>query len=157
MIAEYAVILYLNDVVLIFWVLLLQMLKDSELDTRLVLIALLVFDDLQRNDLACLVVEALKCLPKATFAEEIKNFKPVVDVVLKNNLVVTIFIIVARIVKLCRSFSLNFVRLQAEEVYLFKVEQLSLFKVSQFPCLCVQLERLPHSHRVLHLNFIGAS
>lgn len=56
MIAENAMILDLNDVVLIFRVLLLQVLQNAELHTGLVLVPLLILDDFDGHDLVCLVI-----------------------------------------------------------------------------------------------------
>ena len=59
MVTEHAVILDLNDVVLIVWVLFLEMLQDAEFNAGLMLIALFVFDNLESDNLASLVIKAL--------------------------------------------------------------------------------------------------
>ena len=59
MVTEHAVILDLNDVVLIVWVLFLEMLQDAEFNTCLMLIALFVFDNLESDNLTSLVIKAL--------------------------------------------------------------------------------------------------
>ena len=59
------------------------------------LIPLLVFDDLYSHDLPRLVVEALQGLAEATFAEEVDDFKAIVEVILKDDLIVTIFIVIS--------------------------------------------------------------
>ena len=65
MVAEYAVILNLDNVVLILGVLPLQVLKDTQLDTCLVLVSLLVFDYFDGHCLACFVVYAFERLTEA--------------------------------------------------------------------------------------------
>jgi len=67
-VSEDAVVLDLDNVVLVLRVLLLQMLKDSELNTCLVLVPLLVLDDFDGDDLTRLMVTALYRLTKTTLA-----------------------------------------------------------------------------------------
>ena len=52
--------------------------------------------------------------------------------------------------QLSTGLSLYLISFQTEEVDLLKVKQLSLLEIGQFASLCVQLESLPHGHRVLN-------
>ena len=55
-VAEHAVVLDLDYVVLVVGVLLLQVLQDAQLNTRLVLVTLFVLDDFYRDDFIGFVV-----------------------------------------------------------------------------------------------------
>ena len=112
MVAEYAVVLDLDDVVLILGVLPLEVLKDTQLDTCLVLVSLLVFDYFDGHCLACLVVDAFERLAEASLPEEVNNLETIVDVILEHDYVVTILVVVTRIVQLCRGLALDLVGLQ---------------------------------------------
>ena len=112
MVAEYAVILDLDDVVLVLGVLPLEVLEDTQLDTSLVLVSLLVFYYFDGHCLACLVVDAFERLTEAALPEEVDHLETIVDVVLEHDDVVAILIVVTRIVQLCRGLSLDLVSLQ---------------------------------------------
>ena len=57
MLSEVAVVFNLNDIVRIFWILVLKVLQDAQLNTRLMLVPLLVLDDLDCHYLVGLVIE----------------------------------------------------------------------------------------------------
>ena len=61
----------LNDIVLVFCVLLLQMLQDVQFYTSLVLVAFFVFYDFDSDNLSCFMVHAFECLAETTFAYEV--------------------------------------------------------------------------------------
>ena len=90
-------VLDLDDIVLVIWILLLQMLQDAQLNTSLMLILFFVLDDLDGHDLISLVVEAFQGLSKTTLAEEVEHLEAIVDVVLEDHVVVTILIIITRV------------------------------------------------------------
>ena len=112
MISENAVVFDLDDVVLVFGVMLLQVLEDAKLDTCLMLVSLLIFDDLYGHDLSCFMVQAPQSLAKAALSEEVDHFEPVVDVILHHYIVVTILVVIAIVVQLSRVFSLDLVSLK---------------------------------------------
>ena len=149
-IAEHAVVLDLDYVVLVVGVLLLQVLQDAQLNARLVLVTLFVLDDFYRDDFVGFVVQALESLAKTAFTQEIKHFEAVVDVILKNDIIVPILVIVSRVMQLGTGLSLYLISFETKEVDLLEVKQLSLLEIGQFASLCVQFEGLPHGHRVLN-------
>lgn len=67
MLPKHAVIFDTNDVVGVFWIILLQVQQNFELNTSLMLELLFVSDDLDCNDLASLVIDALQSLSKRSF------------------------------------------------------------------------------------------
>jgi hypothetical protein len=112
MVPENAVVLNLNDVVLVFRVVLLEVLQNVKLDACLMLVSLLIFDDFDGHDLSCFMVEAPQSLAKATLSDEVDHFESVVDVILQHYVVVTILVIVATVVQLGRVLALYFVSLE---------------------------------------------
>ena len=149
---ENAVILYLNDVILIFLVLFLEVLEDAKLDTCLMLVSLLIFDNLHGNDFSCFVVQALQSLAKAAPSKEVKHFESVVDVIFEHNVVVSILVVVAIVVQLCRCHTLDLDSIKAQEVYFLKVEQLCFLKVCY--SVFIQLQSLAHCERELRSLFL---
>ena len=121
--AEGAVVQDLDDVVRVVGVLVLQVLQDFEFHSSLVLVPLLVLDDLHRHHLLCLVVQALESLSKAAFAEEVQHLKSIRDVVLQNDLVITVFVVIPVVVVLAR-FAPDLVigSFQTQAVHLFVVK-----------------------------------
>ena len=71
MVSEQAMVFDLNDVVLIFWILFLQVLKDTQLHTRLMLVPFFVFNYLESHNFLSLMVKALKRLSKTALSKEI--------------------------------------------------------------------------------------
>ena len=106
------------------------MLQDLELHTSLVLEPLLVADELDRDDLAGLVVHAFQRLAEAALAQELNHFEAVRDVVLQNHAVVAALVVVAAVVRLQRR-PLDLVRRQSKEVHLLIVKDFAFFKVCQ--------------------------
>lgn len=128
------------------------MLQDPKFDTSLVLVSLFILDDLDRHNLIGLVVQTLERLSKAALSQEVDNLVPIVNMVLHDDLVVTILVIVARIVQLSRRHSIDFVSIQAQKVHLLVVKKLCLLKVSH--AVFESLECLSHSQGELrHLLF----
>ena len=56
MVTEHAVVLDLDNVILIIWIVLLQVLQDAKFNTCLMLISLFVLNDLDGDNLSCLVI-----------------------------------------------------------------------------------------------------
>ena len=82
---------------------------------------LLISDDFDCHNLTSLVVNTLQGLPERAFSEKLNDLKSVGNVVLKDNIVVTSFIVISVIVLLLlRPFDLF--RAQAQEVANFVVE-----------------------------------
>lgn len=66
--SENAMVKDLDDVICVFWILLLKVLQYLELNSCLVLVSLLILDDLDSNHLFGLVVETFECLAETTFS-----------------------------------------------------------------------------------------
>ena len=81
MLPKHAVIFDTNDVVGVFWIIVLQVQQNFELNTSLMLELLFVSDDLDCNDLASLVIDALQSLSKRSFPQIINDFEPVCDLI----------------------------------------------------------------------------
>jgi hypothetical protein len=62
-----------NDVVIVILVAVLQIFKDPQLHTRLVLKPLLVSNDFDRHKLLLFVVKTLQSLPKTSASQLINN------------------------------------------------------------------------------------
>lgn len=73
MLAEYDVVLHVNDVHCIFEIVFLQKLQNLKLYTGLVVIFFLVFDDLQSNFFLSFVVKGFHGDAEASFTEETNN------------------------------------------------------------------------------------
>ena len=84
------------------------MLQDFQFYACLVLELLLVPDNFNSDDFTCHVVDALQCLPKAAFSQEVNDFKPECDMVANNYRVVTVFVVVSIIIFLTWS-AFNFI------------------------------------------------
>lgn len=74
---EDLIVNYLNDVVVVVLVPVLQVLKNLEFNTGLVLKTFFVSNDFDGNHLLLFVVKALKRLPKTTATYLIKHLVPV--------------------------------------------------------------------------------
>ena len=97
MLPEHAVILDTDYIIGVFWVVFFQVEKDFELNACLVLELFLVPDNLDCNNLVGLVINTFECLAERAFAEEVKDFEAVSDVVLENDVVVATLIVIATI------------------------------------------------------------
>ena len=95
MLAEHHEVLDADDVVLVVAIVMVQVLEDAQLHASLVLELLLVADDLDRDGLASLVVQAFDCLPEAALAEELEHLVAVPEVVLEDDLIVTLLVVIA--------------------------------------------------------------
>ena len=80
--------------------------------------------ELHGNDFSGFVVQALQSLAKAAPSKEVKHLKSVVDVIFEHNVVVSILVVIAIVVQLCRCLTLDPDSIKAQEVYFLKVEQL---------------------------------
>ena len=98
MLSKHAIILDSNNIVGVIWIIFLQMKQDLKLDSSLMLEFLLVSDDLNGNDLPCLMVNALECLSKGSFSQKVNHLESICDLVLYNHIVVSSLIIVSEIV-----------------------------------------------------------
>ena len=93
MLAEYYVVLHVNDVHCIFEIVFLQKLQNLKLDTGLVVIFFLVLDDLQSNLFLSFVVKGLHSDAKASFAEKAENLVSKGYVVFHSNAVVAFTVV----------------------------------------------------------------
>ena len=75
--SENAMVKDLDDVICVFWILLLEVLQYLELYPCLVLVSLLILDDLDSNHLFGLVVEAFEGLAEAAFSQEVLHLESV--------------------------------------------------------------------------------
>jgi hypothetical protein len=78
--AERELLLYANDVLLVLWVVVAELLQDLGFDEALLVEPLLVPEDLESHVLLVLVVEALEHLAEAAFAEPGHDFESVTNV-----------------------------------------------------------------------------
>ena len=98
MLSENHVVLHVNNVHCIVRIIFLKVLKDFELDSGLIVVLLLVFDDFESYLLLALVIKALDGDAERALAEELLDLVPISDVVPHNDLVVALVIIVAKVV-----------------------------------------------------------
>ena len=75
--SENAMVEDLDDVVCVFWILLLKVLQYLELDSCLVLVSLLILDNLDSNHLFSLMVETFERLAETAFAQEVLHLESV--------------------------------------------------------------------------------
>ena len=118
------------------------------------LISLLVFDNLDCDNLTGFVIETLERLAKAALTEKVKHFKSIVYVIFEDHIIVPVFIVISRIIKLSTSLTFDLFGLQTQEIYFLEVKQFSLLKIGQFSRLRVQLEGLADGHRILNDGFL---
>ena len=97
MLSEYHEILYADNIVHIVFIVVIEVFKNSQLDTSLILKFLFVTYDFNGNIFICLVVKTLNSLPKTTLAKEFQTFISVAQVVFENDLVITLVIIIAMV------------------------------------------------------------
>lgn len=98
MFSENHVILHVNNVHRIVRIIFFEVLQNFELDSGLVVVLLLVFDDFKSDLFLALVIKALDGDAERAFAEELLYLIPISDVVPHDNLVVALVIIVAEVV-----------------------------------------------------------
>lgn len=99
MASEIEVLGNLDEVVLILWVPLDQILQDLDLDQSLVMETFLVADDFDGNALTGLVVSTLQDLSKRSFTQKAHDLIPVSEVISLNVDVVAPFIVIAVIIR----------------------------------------------------------
>ena len=97
MLSENHVVLHVNNVHCIVRIIFLKVLKDFELDSGLIVVLLLVFDDFESYLLLALVIKALDGDAERALAEELLDLIPISDVVPHNDLVDALVIIVAEV------------------------------------------------------------
>lgn len=95
MLPEIAGVLDPDDVHLIVGVVVSQVSHDVQLNLRLVLELLLVSNDLDRHQFACLVISAFQGLAERSFTQEVKHFEPERKVVTQDDLIVTLIIVIS--------------------------------------------------------------
>ena len=131
MLSEDYIIVQVNHVHDVLWVVFLEELKNFELNTRLIVVLLLILDDFNRHIYAIFVVEAFQCCAKRALSKEALYFKPVSDVVISDDLVVT-FVIIVAVVVLLLGATLSFLGGRCTyEIYFRVVEDLLLLIFSQ--------------------------
>jgi hypothetical protein len=87
-----------DDVVVVVFVFVFQILQDSQLDSSLVLEPFLVPDDFDCNHLLLLVVKALQRLAKTTAANFFKDFVAECKMVFHHDLVISALVVIAKVV-----------------------------------------------------------
>lgn len=97
MLAEDAVVVDPDDVVLVVFVVEVEVLQNLQLHAGLVLELLLVPDDFNGHHLLSLVVQALDGLSETTLAQELEDFVSVAKMVLKNYLIIALVIVVSMV------------------------------------------------------------
>ena len=97
MLSEYHIVFHVNDIHSIIRVILFQELQDLKLNSCLIVIFLLIFNNFQCNDLLPFMIEAFNRLSERTLPQKLLNFIPVSDLVSRNNFIVTLVIIVTTI------------------------------------------------------------
>ena len=94
MLAEHTIIFDPNNIILVVLVMVVQIFENLQLNSCLVLEFFLISDDLDSHHLLSLVIEALDSLSKAALAEELEDLISVAQVVLEDDLVVTLIVII---------------------------------------------------------------
>jgi hypothetical protein len=97
MFAENHEVLDADNIVLVVFVVHVKVFQSLELNACLVLELLLIPYYFDCNFLLSLVVQTFYCLPETALAQELKHFEPVPQVILQNDLVVTLLVIVAMV------------------------------------------------------------
>ena len=99
MLTEDCIVFDSNDIVRILWIMFLEIRKNVQLNTCLMVKPLLVSDDFYGHKLVGFVVVAFQSLTKTTFSKRLKNFVSVAKVVFHDNLVITSIIIETLVVR----------------------------------------------------------
>jgi len=90
MLPEYHVVFHVDDVHGVIRIIVLEELQYFELDTRLVVVLLLVLDDLQSYMLLRFVIETLDCDAKGSATEVLDYLVTIRDMVFHHDLVVAL-------------------------------------------------------------------
>ena len=92
-----------NNVLLVFWVTLFQLLKDASLNQSLLVQAFLISQYLQGTHLLLLVVEAFENLTERALSNPLLNFIPVRNMVVYVTDILAFVIVEAAILRAIRS------------------------------------------------------
>ena len=92
-----------NNVLLVFWVTLFQLLKDASLNQSLLVQAFLISQYLQGTHLLLLVVEAFENLTERALSNPLLNFIPVRNMVVYVTDILALVIVEAAILRAIRS------------------------------------------------------
>jgi len=92
-----------NNVLLVFWVTLFQLLKDASLNQSLLVQAFLISQYLQSTHLLLLVVEAFENLTERALSNPLLNFIPVRNMVVYVTDILALVIVEAAILRTIRS------------------------------------------------------
>ena len=92
-----------NNVLLVFWVTLFQLLKDASLNQSLLVQAFLISQYLQSTHLLLLVVEAFENLTERALSNPLLNFIPVRNMVVYVTDILALVIVEAAILRAIRS------------------------------------------------------
>lgn len=82
MLSKHAVVFDPNDIICIVRVVFFQMKQDFKFDSGLVLEFLLVSDNLESHNLFGLMIDTFESLSKGSLTKEVKDLKPVCDMIL---------------------------------------------------------------------------
>jgi len=123
MFPEDNIVLHVDDVHCIISIVFFKELQNLKLDPCLIIILLLVLDDFKCNKFFELMVKALDCNTKGTFAEEALHFIPIPNMISHHNLVVS-FMIVISIVMLTLGRTFNLLATHTNVVDLWIIEDL---------------------------------
>ena len=176
MLPEDHIVFHVDYVHRVVGVVVFEELQDLELDSCLIVVLLLVFDDFESNMLLCLVVEALHSHAKAAPSKVLHDLVAVRDVVFQHDSVVALRVIVPavvvfllrvglgccvavlRVISTTRaivlllilgwSLGLNLLDSIAKIVDLWEIEDFILFVICQLP-LPKLLKALGRSHGYL--------
>ena len=103
MFPENDVVVEMNHIHDIFWVILFQKLKNFKLNSRLIHILLLVLDNLHSHFLPRFMIKTFQSRSERPLAQERLNFKSIPNVIIRNNLIVSLFVVIPVIVLLLRT------------------------------------------------------
>lgn len=92
------IILHPHNVVFVFRIIVLQVLKDFYLNSCLMMKLLLVSHDLHGNVFIVLVVKALQALSKAARAQRACYLVPVCNVIFEDSIVIPFIIVIPEVV-----------------------------------------------------------
>ena len=95
MLSKNYVIIDMNDVHYVLSVMLLEILKNLQLHTSLIIVLFLVFDYLNGYVFLLFVIDASQSCAKRTLSEEFYNFVTVANMVSHDDVVITFVIVVS--------------------------------------------------------------
>ena len=103
MFPENDIVVEMNHIHDIFWVILFQKLKNFKLNSRLIHILLLVLDNLHSHLLPRFMIKTFQSRSERPLAQERLNFKSIPNVIIRHNLIVSLFVVITVIVLLLRT------------------------------------------------------